>query len=104
VSSYNFFIDATNAIKFVTIFFIHVSLDNFLGHIDRKVDKKKHIEKIIEFHLTTTLTKINDITSRDVKNIRTRGYPRIKPATGRKWILKMDTRYPWVRVFLIPAC
>jgi len=42
--------------------------------------------------------------NRDVKNIRTRGYPRIKPAMGKKWILKMDTRYPWVRVFLIPAC
>jgi len=41
---------------------------------------------------------------RDIKNIRTRGYPRIKPAMDKKWILKMDTRYPWVRVFLIPAC
>ena len=41
---------------------------------------------------------------RDVEKIRTRGYLRIKPATGRKWILKMDTRYPRVWVFLIPAC
>jgi len=41
---------------------------------------------------------------RDVKKIRTCGYLRIKPATGRKWILKLDTRYPRVRVFLIPAC
>jgi len=42
--------------------------------------------------------------TRDVKKIRTRGYPRIKPATGRKWILKVDTRYLRVWVFLIPAC
>jgi len=41
---------------------------------------------------------------RDVKNIRTRRYPRIKPVMGRKRILKMDTHYPRVRVFLIPAC
>jgi len=41
---------------------------------------------------------------RDVKKICTRGYLQIKPATGRKWILKMDTRYPRVWVFLIPAC
>jgi len=41
---------------------------------------------------------------RDVKNICTRGYPRIKLAMGKKWILKMDTRYPWVRIFLIPVC
>jgi len=39
---------------------------------------------------------------RDVKNICTREYLRIKPATGRKWILKMDTHgyeyfwYPYV--------
>jgi len=44
------------------------------------------------------------VAIRDVKKIRTRGYPWIKPATGRKWILKMDTRYPWVWTFLIPAC
>ena len=44
------------------------------------------------------------VTDRDVKKIRTRGYPWIKPATGKKRILKMDTRYPRVRVFLIPAC
>ena len=42
--------------------------------------------------------------NRDVKKIRTHGYPRIKPATDRKWILKMNTRYPRVRAFLIPAC
>jgi len=30
------------------------------------------------------------IILRDVKKIRTRGYPRIKPAMGRKWILKMN--------------
>jgi len=41
---------------------------------------------------------------RDVKKIGIRWYPRIKLAMDRKWILKMDTRYPWVRVFLIPAC
>jgi len=44
------------------------------------------------------------VMNRDVKNIRTRGYPWIKPAMDRKWILKMDTRYPRLRVFLIPAC
>jgi len=44
------------------------------------------------------------VICRDVKKIRILGYPRIKPATDRKRILKMDTRYPWVRVFLIPAC
>jgi len=33
---------------------------------------------------------------RDVKIIRTREYPWIKPATSRKWILKMDIRYPHV--------
>jgi len=31
-------------------------------------------------------------------------YPWIKSAMGRKRILKMDTRYPRVRIFLIPAC
>jgi len=41
---------------------------------------------------------------RDVKKIRIREYPQIKPATSRKRILNMDTRYPWVRVFLILAC
>jgi len=41
---------------------------------------------------------------RDVKNIHTREYSRIKLAMDRKWTLKMDTRYPQVRVFLIPAC
>ena len=50
------------------------------------------------------MTVIQLYVFRDVKNIRTRGYPRIKPATDRKQILKIDTRYPWVRVFLIPAC
>ena len=44
-----------------------------------------------------------DVSPRDVKNIRTCGYPRIKPTMGRKRILKIDTRYPRVRVFLIPA-
>jgi len=39
---------------------------------------------------------------RDVKNICTHGYLRIKPAMGRKRILKMDTRYSWLQVFLIP--
>ena len=32
-------------------------------------------------------------TPRDVKKICTREYLRIKPATGRKRILKMDTRF-----------
>jgi len=41
---------------------------------------------------------------RDVKNIYTRRYPQIKSITGRKWILKMDIRYPRIRIFLIPAC
>jgi len=45
-----------------------------------------------------------NIGTRDVKKIRTRGYPQIKPVTGRKRILKIDTRYPCVRVFFIPAC
>jgi len=39
----------------------------------------------------------------DVKKIYTRRYMRIKPIMGRKRILKMDTRYPRVRVFLISA-
>ena len=43
------------------------------------------------------------VVIRDVKKIRTRGYLRIKSAMGRKRILKMDTRYPRVRVFLIPV-
>jgi len=42
--------------------------------------------------------------SRDVKKILTRAYPQIKPAMGRKHILKKDILYPWVRVFFIPAC
>jgi len=33
------------------------------------------------------------------KKIRIRGYPQIKFTTGKKWILKVDTRYPQVRVF-----
>jgi len=41
--------------------------------------------------------------ARDVKKIRTCEYPRIKPSTGRKQILKMDTRYPRIRVFFIHA-
>lgn len=35
---------------------------------------------------------------------RIRGYLRIKLETGRKQILKMNTRYLRVRVFLISAC
>jgi len=54
------------------------------------------IARVIE-EMVATMT-------RDFKNIHTRGYSRIKPAMDKKWILKMDTRYPWVRVFLIPAC
>jgi len=59
-----------------------------------------------ELFVTTTNNIIDTllVLIRDVKKIRIRGYPRIKPATGKKLILKMDTRYPWVRVFLIPAC
>jgi len=45
-----------------------------------------------------------NVLTRDVKKIRTRRYPWIKPATGKKQILKMDIRYLRVRVFLIPAC
>jgi len=44
------------------------------------------------------------LTTRDVKKICTCGYPQIKPATSRKRILKIDTRYPRVGVFFIPAC
>jgi len=68
-------------------------------------------------HLVVTLTRgiilprgIDNATchtkdmTRDVKKIRTHGYPLIKPATGRERILKMDTHYLRVRVFLIPAC
>jgi len=40
----------------------------------------------------------------DVKNIRIHGYLWIKLVMGRKQILKMDTRYPWIWVFFIPAC
>jgi len=60
---------------------------------------------------TMTLTRslifvihLHLVVIRDVRKIRTHRYPRIKPVTGRKWILKIDTRYARVRVFLIPAC
>ena len=40
--------------------------------------------------------------TRNVKNIRTNEYPRIKPAISKKWILKMDTSYPRYGYFLYP--
>jgi len=55
------------------------------------------------FDLDALLCGLRD-DARDVKKIRTRRYPRIKPATNRQWILKIDIHYPRVRVFLIPAC
>jgi len=47
------------------------------------------------FHVVNTIFRLpfHRITSRDVKKIRTRGYLRIKLATGRKRILKIDIRY-----------
>jgi len=50
------------------------------------------------------ILNVGFVMDRDVKNICTRGYPRIKPTMGRKQILKMNTRYLRVRVFLILAC
>jgi len=73
------------------------------------INKKKKKTLIFGTHPTVQRNERQvslslSLSTRDVKKIRTRGYPRIKPATSRKQILKMDTRYPRVRVFLIPAC
>jgi len=53
---------------------------------------------------TTIQVRFVFVMTRDVKKICTHRYPRIKPATSRKQILKMDTHYLQVRVFFIPAC
>ena len=64
-----------------------------------------HMTSMFTLYINTIMIFVTSIfITRDVKKIRTRSYPRKKPATGRKQILKMDTRYPWIRVFLRPAC
>jgi len=70
---------------------------NFLKRINDFSSKLKWLIIKDDLHVINIMT-------RDVKKIHTRGYPQIKSATGSKWILKMDTRYPRVWIFLIPAC